>query len=183
MNKLKMTAAALVLGAGMAGAQAAGPLTVRGFYGVYKLTGCYSTKDGVRCDFTYEPSEDTTTTFSVNNFGYVNAAGETRADSKVSLKGAPWTDQSPSLKVYKGIPVKVSYLFDAPANTKSLRILLYQGNRVADNVPVGGSSASTPTPMPVTAPANSGAYNAVLTNCKPGGNGALICTATLTPKR
>ncbi|TSA80598.1 hypothetical protein FNU79_16360 [Deinococcus detaillensis] len=61
--------------------------------------------------------------------------------------------------------------------------LVFNAN-VLSNVKVMSLQAPTPSPTTTTtAPVNTSAYNAVLTNCKSGANGTLTCGATLTPRR
>jgi len=53
MTKILMAALTVAM-VGTAGAQ-----TWQGNYGTYTLVGCYQTNVGVRCDFSYLPSSDT----------------------------------------------------------------------------------------------------------------------------
>ncbi|MDL2342973.1 hypothetical protein QOL99_02290 [Deinococcus sp. MIMF12] len=80
---------------------------------------------------------------------------------------------------YKDLPINVIVNMTIPVNISTVARLNYF-DHVLSNVSIRlQGQAATATP----APANTGNYNAVMTNCKAGANGTLTCTATLTPRR
>ncbi|MCY1704275.1 hypothetical protein [Deinococcus sp. SL84] len=147
------------------------------------LQGCYHTNAGVRCDFNYATKSDTLEAWTVLFAEVVAADGANIKPSGVSVVNGEFDDNNtPAINVYKGVPVKVSALFDLPRTTTNLRILTVEGKR-ADNVPVRNSAAAA-APAPVTAaPAQainiSGNWTASLTGCKQVKPNEVVCAATL----
>lgn len=178
VRKLLTVLAVATASAGVAGAQQ----TFMGSVGNYTLNGCYITREGVRCDFSYSPKEDGRIYFNTSLFEVITAAGGNLRPRSVSAGGGNWRTSTEYINAYRGVSIKVGALFDLPSSTTSLRILTVEGQR-ADNVAVRNSATPAPQPVAAPAPANTGNYNATLTNCKPGAGGTLTCTATLTPRR
>lgn len=177
---MMLTAAAMALGAGVAGAQT----TVTTEEGRYQLLGCYTQEKKVLCDVTFtltkgdsmDKYHEDTTVFAVDGtqtqpteFVY---AGKVHTVSYVNPGGT----------VYKDIPVKLTVVTGLPSTASTVRALIMdKGNVRWDNIPVRGAAAPAPVAAPTPAPATiniAGTWNATLTNCKQSGN-AVVCTATL----
>lgn len=149
-----------------------------------QLSGCYVVKDGVRCDMVYTRTSDSKERLFVNRdmFEVITTDGRSFGASSVSVAGSRFETYG-GAAAYKGAPIQLSVLFGLPTTTTALRILAYRNDPLS-NIPVRPSAAAAaPRPAATTTPANTSAYNAVLTNCKTGANGTLTCTATLTPRR
>lgn len=166
---------ALTLAGGVAGAQ-----TWQGSNGTYTLSGCYQTKDGVRCDFVYSVKSDGSIFFSESSFETVTPEGGNLKASTISVGGRPFERYGASIKAYKGVPIKLSVLFDLPKTQSSFRILNVYGERV-DNVPIRGAAGTPTAPAPATAATLNiaGNWTATLTNCKQSAANTVVCTATL----
>lgn len=174
--------AVAVTGAGMAGGQTAWTTDA----GVTRITSCYVVKGGVRCDMTYTRTAEGRENLFVTTtdmFQVITTDGRSFGPSAVAVAGGGFETYG-GTTVYKGAPVQFSVLFELPATTNTLRVLAYKGEPL-NNIPVRSSATPAPAPRPTTttSPANTSNYNAVMTNCTPGANGTLTCTATLTPRR
>lgn len=176
MRKLVGLMAAVAAVSSVAGAQ-----TWQGQNGTYKFDGCEKDGQSIFCGFTYTltRSETSSLRWDGDDVTYYMSNGTSGKSKRVSLAGSDWTGYWALGTAIKGVPVAVWFDMGLPSNTASIRALVLDGYRL-DNVPVKGN---TPAPAATTAPANTNAYNAVMTNCKPGANGTLTCTATLTPRR
>lgn len=178
MRKLITAVMALAVG-GLAGAQ-----TWPTENGQYKLGACYGTKDGVRCDLTYTLLKKQTLDAFIDHREFsVFLTDGTKVSPSISVGGSNWTDYK-SVKVYNGTPIKVSLLFNVPANT-SLFASLAIGDENIRNIPVrplGAPAVATPAPAAPAQAVNiniSGNWNASLTNCRQSAPGVVVCTATL----
>lgn len=166
---------ALTLAGGVAGAQ-----TWQGSNGTYTLSGCYQTKDGVRCDFVYSVKSDSGLTWIPSSFETVTPEGGNLKASAISVGGKPFERYGASVNAYRGVPVKLSVLFDLPKTQNAFRVLTISGERV-DNVPIRGAAGTPTAPAPATAATLNiaGNWTATLTNCKQSAANTVVCTATL----
>ncbi|GGI77216.1 hypothetical protein [Deinococcus wulumuqiensis] len=169
------TTLVLALAGGMVGAQ-----TWQGSNGTYALSGCYQTKDGVRCDFVYSVRSDSGLTWVPSSFETVTPDGGNLKASAISVGGKPFERYGASVNAYRGVPVKLSVLFDLPKTQNTFRVLTISGERV-DNVPIRSTTGAQVASAPTTA-ANlniAGNWTATLTNCKQSAANTVVCTATL----
>ncbi len=184
MKKVMMTGAIFLLGAGGAVAQ-----TWPTENGQYRLQSCYGTKDGVQCDLTYTLLKKQTldVSFTYGNYTAFTLDG-TKTQPKVSVGGGDWQSY-PSAKVYNGTPIKVSLLFNVPANITTFSALAI-GDENVKNVPVrplgapapAAVAAPSPTPTSTGTPItfSNGNYFIALSDCKKTSNpGMTICVAVL----
>lgn len=152
--------------------------------GQYRLNACYGTKDGIQCDLTYILGKKQTIDLDVDygDFSAFTSDG-TKASPKISIAGKDWGSYPSSVQVYNGTPVKVSLLFNIPANTPSLASLAI-GDENIKNIPVrplgSPANASVVTPVQNSQAINLvGNWNATLSNCRQTASGIFTCNATL----
>lgn len=185
----KLTAvmvAAAALGAGVAGAQ-----TWQDENGTFTFTGCYKSDSFVRCEVNYTLTKKDTGRLGWSNSDmiYYLSNGTTGRADTLSMAGGYFYGTG-AVDIIKGVPIKTVFQLELPSDTKNILALLIDKKRF-DNVPVRSSAtAAAPAPAPrpaapapAAAPVNTGNYNAVLTECKPGAGGVLTCKAVLTPRR
>lgn len=179
----------MALGTGMAGAQEliqsgnSWKLSDNNWTGSFN--GCVSKGNGlVDCTFTetYVGAENMKTGYwSASDVIIVLNGGQEIKASELTV-GGNRERGSQAKTMYQNMPVTAIAHFKLPTNVSVLPRVVY-GRALFSNVTFRNTAAPAPRPASSPAPANTAAYNAVMTNCKPGAGGTLTCTATLTPRR
>lgn len=187
MRKQLVMAAAIVLSAGVAGAQKISGTSTKGSFA---LKGCSFIQEGLQCDLTYTPAEDGSYYFSSYDFHVVTPDGVPVQGYWVKAAGGQWqSNNTGSIISYAGVNYQVSLLFKVPKTTRSLTVFSAYGGTLR-NVAIGGATTAVPTPsspsvnLPTTQAFIGGkAYTVSFTNCKLNSAGAYVCTSTVTPSR
>ncbi|UQN06494.1 hypothetical protein [Deinococcus sp. QL22] len=159
--------------------------TVQTEEGQYQLFGCYVQNKQVLCDVTFTLTSANQMEKYFNETTVFSTSGTQTKPADFIYAGKPINSGNTIFgvggNVFKSIPVKLTVVTGLPVGTSSIRaLILDRGNVRFDNIAVRGAA---PAPVVTPAPVSTSAYNAVMTNCKPGAGGTMTCTATLTPRR